>query len=748
MENIYLFFVIALFVLAISDLIVGVGNDAVNFLNSAIGSKVASFKVIMGIAAIGVLVGATFSSGMMEVARQGVFFPDQFSFKEIMILFLAVMIADIILLDTFNTFGLPTSTTVSIVFELLGAAVAVAIFKVVAIDGQGLQNLSQYINSARALTIVSSILLSVVIAFTVGALVQFLSRLLFTFNFRKTMPYFGAIWGSIAITSIVLFILIKGASGASFMTEKLANAITENTLTIILVSFVGFAIINQILISVFKVNIFKVIVLVGTFSIAMAFAGNDLVNFIGVPLAGYDSYIHFFENPGLNPETYTMESLLNPVKTPTVFLLIAGLIMILALFFSKKSRSVTSTEVDLARQGEGYERFSASSFSRAVVRMFVALNKFFSWLLPARFYNFLDKRMDKTKVALEDQNNAAHFDQLRASVNMFIASILISFATSLKLPLSTTYVTFMVAMGTSLSDRAWGRESAVYRVTGVLTVIGGWFLTGLSAFSIAFLFAAFISWGGVTAAAISLALAFFFVIRTNFLHKRMSENKKKEEAKFTRQWDEKTILSECQTNIVYSLNEVNALYSDILFKFINEDFGGLKQDRKRVKEMNKFTKTLKKDIFLTIRKLKDESVHTGHHYVQIVDYLREISTSMKFIVDPALEHLSNNHKAVVDEQKEKLTEFEKEFSVVYNELVYILETQSQESVKEATEKVNQLIQKIEDLRILQIQLISDNKVSVHNSMVMFNFFSETKTLLMQSQNVLKTQKKFLKDHSE
>jgi phosphate/sulfate permease len=382
---------------------------------------------------------------------------------------------------------LPTSTTVSIVFELLGAAVAVSLFKMYT-SPEAVQELGNYINSARALGIISGILLSVVIAFTVGAIVQFISRLLFTFNYEKKLPYFGALWGSIAITSIVYFMLVKGAKGASFMDEETINWITNNTMLILAVCFVGFGVLSQLLISIFKINILKVIVLIGTFSIAMAFAGNDLVNFIGVPLAGYDSYLLFVNDPALDPSQYTMESLLQPVKTPTLFLLGAGIIMILSLVFSKKARSVTKTEVELARQGEGSERFSSSLFAQALVRKTMDISGFMERIIPNAVQRGIDRRFAPlpAKEKMVPGKTTAHFDMVRASVNMFVASILIAFATSYKLPLSTTYVTFMVAMGTSLSDRAWGRESAVYRITGVLTVIGGWFFTAFTAFTVAF----------------------------------------------------------------------------------------------------------------------------------------------------------------------------------------------------------------------------------------------------------------------
>ncbi|HOO99767.1 MAG TPA: inorganic phosphate transporter, partial [Bacteroidales bacterium] len=414
--NVYLIFVVILFILAISDLIVGISNDAANFLNSAIGSKVAPMKVILSIAGLGVIVGATFSSGMMEIARSGIFHPGQFFFAEIMVIFLAVMITDVILLDTFNTFGFPTSTTVSIVFELLGAAVAVSLIKIFN-STDTLSDLGSYINSAKALAIIAGILLSVVMAFTFGMIVQFFTRLIFSFNFEKYMKYFGALWGGLAITAIIYFMLVKGAKGASFMTEETLAWFHENTVKLLIYSFIAIVIIFQILISFFRVNILRIIVLVGTFSLAMAFAGNDLVNFIGVPLAGFESFRMAIAEPAFNPDTFTMGALDSPVKTPTLFLLTAGLIMVATLFFSKKSRTVSQTEISLARQDEGAERFNSSRLSREVVRGSIGASKFFDRILPDSVVKFIESRFnpDIFRKKKKNKKDSSSFDQLRAS---------------------------------------------------------------------------------------------------------------------------------------------------------------------------------------------------------------------------------------------------------------------------------------------------------------------------------------------
>ncbi len=749
MENIYLFFVAALFLLAISDLIVGVGNDAVNFLNSAIGSKVAPYKVIIAIAGVGVLLGATFSSGMMEVARSGVFHPDQFYFNEIMVIFLAVMITDIILLDTFNTFGLPTSTTVSIIFELLGAAVAVSLYKMFS-NPEAIQDLSNYINSARTLTIISGILLSVVVAFSIGALVQFLSRVLFTFNYERKMPFFGAIWGSIAITSIVYFLLVKGAKGASFMTPEVMSWIAEHTLLIIVGCFGFFALLSQFLISVFRINIFKVIVLIGTFSIAMAFAGNDLVNFIGVPLAGFDSLKLFLADPTLDPSTYSMGALLNPVKTPTYMLLAAGIIMIFALVFSRKAKSVTKTEVDLARQDEGDERFSSSLFARTLVRKGRDISLFMQKVLPKSFFDYLDRRFDDSQFKKVNKNskNSSQFDLLRASVNMFVASILIAFATSFKLPLSTTYVTFMVAMGTSFADRSWGRDSAVYRITGVITVIGGWFFTAFTAFVGAFIFALVMSWGGIAASVVALVVAIAVMIRTNFIHKRRSEEQKQVEERNNKEWTDEGVIAECSNNILKTFTDVSALLNDIVTGFMNEERKVVKKSRKRVRDLNDYTKSLKKDVYVTLKKLEEGSVDTGHHYVQVLDYLREIAHCLNFIVEPIYEHIENNHPTTIAEQDKALHILNNKISNLFKAILLAVQTGDFSSLDSIIELSSIVINELEKVKKLQIKLIKAEKVGTKNSMIVFNMLTEMKNIILHSVNVLKSQRDFMEQNGK
>ncbi len=588
METFYLILVVVLFGLAVSDLIVGVSNDAVNFLNSAIGAKAAPFKVIMLVAALGVLVGATFSSGLMEVARKGIFHPGMFYFSEIMIIFLAVMITDVILLDAFNTFGLPTSTTVSIVFELLGGAVAISLLKIYADTGQSLSDLSSYINSSNAMMIIFGILLSVAVAFTIGAIVQYLARLMFTFNYKKNLKYFGALWGGLSLTAITYFMLIKGAKGASFMDDSVKAFIHDQQWIIVLVSFFFWTILFQVLTMAFKrINVLKIIVLVGTFALAMAFAGNDLVNFIGVPLAGYESFLAYQATPDADPNSMLMSALSGKIKTNTYMLLIAGLIMVITLYKSKKARSVVTTSLDLSRQDEGSERFSSTLFSRILVRQTRAAAKGINYAIPKGVRNKLENRFDFEKVKesniKQQMKDETSFDMIRASVNLVVASILIAFGTSLKLPLSTTYVTFMVVMGTSLADGAWGRESAVFRVTGVLSVIGGWFLTALSAFTVSFILAMIIFYGKMPAIIALILFAAFVVFRTHLLHKKREEKKtaRSKSVNTEEKINGSNILDKCSVTVTEILNEVPKSFFSVIKGLANEDLKKLRSKDKK-----------------------------------------------------------------------------------------------------------------------------------------------------------------------
>ena len=548
METFYLFLIIFLFVLAVFDLSVGVSNDAVNFMNSAIGSKAASFKVIMVIAAIGIFVGASLSNGMMDIARHGIYQPQHFYFSEIMCILLAVMLTDVVLLDIFNSLGMPTSTTVSLVFELLGGTVAISLIKIA--NSNGALQLGDLLNTDKAFTVILAIFLSVAIAFFFGAIVQYISRLIFTFNYKKHMNYFIGLFGGLAATSILYFMLIKGLKESSFMEGDLKTMIYSNTDTIVWGALIFFTLLMQVL-HWLKVNVFKVVILLGTFALALAFAGNDLVNFIGVPLAGYSSYMDLMAQGGTTTtDTFLMESLLEPAKTPWYFLVGSGLVMVIALATSKKAQAVIKTSVDLARQSDGNENFGTSPVARVLVRTCNNASNTILSVVPLRVKDWIDSRFNNNEIILEDK---ASFDLVRASVNVVLSGLLIALGTSLKLPLSTTYVAFMVAMGSSLADRAWGRESAVYRITGVLSVIGGWFITAGAAFTICFLVALLIHVGGIAAMAAMVGLAIYMLIRNQILYKKkMKPCRKKLIPRFPNYVRQRTNvkLFRCSVNIV------------------------------------------------------------------------------------------------------------------------------------------------------------------------------------------------------
>ena len=744
MEVFYLSIVILLGILAISDLAVGVSNDAVNFLNSAIGSKVAPLRTILVIASLGVLVGATFSSGLMEVARKGIFHPDQFLFSEIMIIFLAVMVTDIILLDLFNTFGLPTSTTVSIVFELLGAAVAVTVIKVSNIEGETLLDMGKYINSGKALAIISGILISVFIAFITGSVIMYISRLIFSFNYHRVMRYFGAVWGGLAISAITYFILIKGAKGASFISDQTVEYIQSNTLLILLYSFVSWALLLQLLNWLINVNVLKVIVLIGTFALAMAFASNDLVNFVGVPLAGLSSYQEFLKE---GTDNFLMGALSEPVKANTWLLLLSGLVMVITLWTSKKARSVTATEVNLGRQHEGSERFTSTALSRGIVRMALAFSRTTGNFMPAKLRQNIETRfmVSEELRKKKKEHDAPAFDLIRASVNLVVASILIAFGTSLKLPLSTTYVTFMVAMGSSLSDRAWGRESAVYRVTGVFTVIGGWFLTALTAFLLAASFAFLISFTNTTGVIIVIAIAIFFLVRTQLLFRKKEKAKQIQERKIHTgaviTGDD--VIRQCSLTVTSSLKNIPLYLQMISDGLFNEDLRKLKSADKKIEMLNQDVKMLKNNIHLTIEKLHEDSVETGHYYVQVLDYLREIAHCLSYIATPALSHVQNHHKKLIEEQRAEFNEITSKVRQLYDNILKTILEDDFENIDPIIAEQNHLLEAIEKDKKKQIKRIKSSEVGTKNSLLYLNMLEEIKNLILYTINLLKSQRDFV-----
>jgi len=745
MQNFYLFIVIVLFILAISDLVVGVANDAVNFLNSSIGAKVAPFFVIMIIASLGVFVGASFSSGMMEVARKGIFHPDQFYFSEIILIFLAVMITDVLLLNVFNALGLPTSTTVSLVFELLGAAVAISIAKI-AYNGETMLELNKYINSSKALAIISSILISVFVGFIIGAIVQYFARLIFTFNYKKNIKYFGAIWGALSISVISYFILLKGIEGASFIPESTLNWVKENTSMLMLISILGFTVLLQLLYWLFKINILAIIVLYGTFALAMAFAGNDLVNFIGVPLAGFKSFQLYQAAPGVAPDAFLMTSLTGKVQTDTYMLILAGLVMVLTLWFSKKAKSVIKTTVDLSRQGSGEERFASSQLSRSIVRATMQINNSVNSILPSAVLKFIEKRFKQNnQISLATTQNAPAFDMLRASVNLMVASTLIAFGTSLKLPLSTTYITFMVAMGTSLSDKAWGRESAVYRISGVFTVIGGWFITALIAFIVSMTVAFVIYYGGFIAIIIVLVLALYLMYRTHVVYKKREVERieKENDIISVKNLSESDVYEKCNANTTMILKEIPELYFKIVSGLADEKLKDLKAVNNEIDALNKKTKMFKNNVPQIIDNMHDNFVETGHYYVQMLDYLREVAHCMSYLSNPCYEHVNNNHKGLIGSQKEDLIALNTEIKYFIGNIIENIEQKKFNQTENIIDKQHVILDLLENMRKKQIKRIKNKETGTKNSMLYLNFLVETKNLLLHTVNLYKADRDFI-----
>lgn len=741
MENYYLIIVLVLMGLAVLDLVVGVSNDAVNFLNSAIGSKVAPRYIIMIIASIGIVIGATFSSGMMEVARKSIFHPDQFFLPELMMIFLAVMITDVLLLDIFNTFGMPTSTTVSLVFELLGAAVAISLIKI-SNNGESFANLSNYINSAKALAIISGILISVVVAFLAGSIIQYITRIIFTFQYEKNFKYFGSIWGGIALTAITYFILMKGVEGSPIIEPEVMAYIKGHTTTILMYMFVLWTVIFQICISILKWNTLRFVVLVGTFALALSFAGNDLVNFIGVFMAGLKSYQIHIANPGIPADQLLMTDLTKPVATNIFYLMIAGLIMVITLWLSRKARTVTETEINLSRQDTGTERFGSTQLSRSIVRVFRNLSRDTEKILPKRVNRFLESRFTPAKSTGQRMADAPSFDLIRASVNLTVASILISSATSLKLPLSTTYVTFMVAMGSSLADKAWGRESAVYRITGVLIVIAGWFFTAFIAFTVSFLIAGILYYGGVFAVVVMILIAVALIIKSYMMHRKKEQQKASDRA-LEELAMEDSLINKCTKDVNKSLNDILRIYNQTVTGLTLEDRKLLKQLDQDVEDLNIEAKKLKYNVYTVLKELQADAIETGHYYVQVIDYLREIAHSLTFVTGPAFEHIDNNHKGFTKSQNQELIEISNMISKLFELIMVMVKDNDYTAVPDAIKMQQKVLEMLNDARKKQIKRIKQNDAGTRNSILYLAIINETKNIMLHTVNLLKAQRDFI-----
>ncbi|WP_457618956.1 inorganic phosphate transporter [Lutibacter sp.] len=743
MENIYILMVVALAVLAVIDLVVGVSNDAINFLNSAFGSKVISIRNILIIASLGVAFGALTSSGMMEVARKGIFVPGEFYFNEIIYIFLAVMITDILLLDVFNTLGMPTSTTVSIVFELLGAAVAMAFIKISMNENETASAIWKYINYEKATLIILGILLSVIIAFTIGAIVQFISRLIYSFNLENKKSYVNALFGGFALTSITYFVFVKGLKGTPFYGD--IKYIVEDSLTqIIVISFTTWTLVSELLIRFFKADILKIIVGFGTFSLAMAFAGNDLVNFIGVPIAGWNAY-EVWHSSGKLATEFSMESLAGKVPSNTIFLVLAGLIMVITIWFSKKARSVIKTGVDLSRQGEGAEKFQPTDISRITVRGAIAINKVFELVIPKSIRNWIDSRFQVPVISLPKSKTyeMPAFDKVRASVNLVVAGILISIATSFKLPLSTTYVTFMVAMGTSFADRAWGRESAVYRVAGVLNVIAGWFGTALIAFSAAAIALYVINLGGITA--VSLLLIFvFLMIGRNYIRYSKKQKEEKVERNITRNEiiTIKGVIDESSEHIAAVVDRVRKLFSSVVNDLSLHDLNKLKKTDKHVGKLNQEVDDLKDEVFYFIKSLDETSVAASRFYILVLSYLQDVAQSISYISKASFKHVNNNHKQLKKDQLKDLKSIDDELEIILNEIGAVFIKRDFDSLGTIIEDKQNTLNRVSESIERQIKRIRTEETSPKNTTLYFSILLETQDLINALINLLKLYEDF------
>ena len=730
MDNLYIIILAALLGLAIIDLIVGVSNDAVNFLNSAIGSKAISFRNILIIASLGIFVGAIFSSGMMEVARKGIFMPGEFYFSEIMIIFISVMIADVLLLDFYNSLGMPTSTTVSIVFELLGAAVIMALIKIGMDDAQSVSDVGTYINKDKAVIIVTGILLSVFIAFTVGAVVQWLSRLVFTFQYEKKIQSVGFLFAAACLTAISYFIFFKGLKGTPYYGD-IKDVLATYNIAIIAGLFVLWSVAAYVINNVFKKNVLVLVIGIGTFSLALAFAGNDLVNFIGVPMAAYHSY-EAWSASGVAASEFSMGVLSEKVPSEPVLLFLAGGIMVLTLWFSKKAQTVVETGIDLSRQDEGSERFRANFLSRSIVkgssRVVSLLNAFVPQRTLDRVANSFSRPIQN--ISADKAKELPAFDNIRASINLAVAGILISIATSMKLPLSTTYVTFMVAMGTSFADRAWGRESAVYRVAGVLNVIGGWFLTAISAFVVAGGLTYVIFLGQEAAIAVLLIVAVGLLLRSYRSHKRKVANIGVVAG--LRKFESKTvqgIIDESADNISNAMGRVAKSYGSMIDGLANMDEVKLNDNRKRVDKLDGEVEDLRNHLFYFIKNLDETSVRGSNFYITILAYLTDMAQSLEYLAKKSYKHVNNNHKALHPDQLHELRTIGSDVNVVVSQVKALFETRDFDGLSAVLQAQEALLARISDVIDAQISRARTEESSPRNTTLFFNLALETKDLI-------------------
>ena len=750
METLYLGIGIFLFMLAIFDLLVGVSNDAVNFMNSAVGATVARYRTIIIVAAVGVFAGAILSNGMMDIARHGIFQPANFSFYEIMCILLAVMVTDVVLLDVFNTLGLPTSTTVSMVFELLGGTFILAILKIIG-DETGLLSLGDMMNTEKALSVIMGIFLSVAIAFIAGTLVQYISRIIFSFNYKKHLSWTIGIFGGISVTSLSYFVLIKGLKSAPFMSAESLAWIDQNTTLLVAGCFVFFTLLMQIL-HWCKVNVFRIIVLLGTFALALAFAGNDLVNFIGVPLAGFSAYTDYVANSnGAGIHDFMMSSLMSSAKTPAIFLFASGIIMVYALATSKKAKNVIKTSVDLARQEEGDEMFGSSALARTIVRRATAINEFMVKVIPAGMRRWIDSRFNKDEVILE---NGAAFDMVRAAVNLVLSGLLIIIGTTMKLPLSTTYVTFIVAMGSSLADRAWGRESAVYRITGMLSVIGGWFITAFVAFTICALVTAIMFYTSFVGMFVFICVAVFLLVRSNIKYSK-KEKAEQQDDTFKRMMaskDKAEVLSLLRLHVKETLtdyiNYTEQAYMQVTDGFINEDLKQLKKVMSSTDDQKKMLKKRRRKEILGLRRIpipiaieKNTWFHLGSNSCEQMLYC------LKRICEPCKEHVDNNFNPISKDCIAEFLPIREELCQLMDRTQTVIENNNYAEADDILVKGDALKNKISALRKQQMNRMQEaDSTSLKASMVYLNILQESQELVSIWRHLLRASRFFQGDY--
>lgn len=734
MSPLFTVIVIILAVLAIVDLIVGVSNDAINFLNSALGSRVAKRWVILTVAAAGILLGVLTSNGMMEVARNGVFHPGMFTFENVMILFVAVMLSDVVLLNTFNALGLPTSTTVSLIFELLGASIAVAMFDIWNDPSLSFADLGDYINTEKAMVMISGILSSVVIAFTVGAILMYVSRVVFSFKYAKSMRRYGAVWCGLAIVGIIYFAIFKGMKSSGLISDDFTHMINGHILISlgaiwVAASFVLF------LLQQMKVNILKITILAGTFALALAFAGNDLVNFIGVPIAGLDSYA-IASNTG--DANMLMGQLAEPAHVNIWFLIISGVVMVATLFFSKDAMKVAETQLNLSSQNDEDERFGSTMISRALVSLAINLNKGYKAVVPQRIQNKLNSRFDPD----ENADKTISYDLVRAVVNLSAAASLICLGTSLKLPLSTTYVIFMVSMGSSLADRAWGRDSAVYRITGVMVVVTGWFVTALAGITLAFLCGLLLMWGGWIALA-GLALLCGYILCHNLIFKKHKKTEQTSTELITEKTQNEDVLYTCTQEVCVMMERVSGIYNHMLVALFTENRHLLKETMAESDQIYHQANQRKHHVMATLKKLQDQNVETSHFYIQVVDYLTEVSKALIHCTRPAYEHIENHHKGFTKEQIMDLKEVNDGVDAIFNKISTMLRDKDFSDLDEVLRMRDSLFVVIAGAIKNQVRRLKEEKMSTKASVLYLNILNETKTMVLQARNLIKSQGYFL-----